>query len=288
MMIKEVMMLVLVLLVCHPCGSGVVVNVSEKNGDNSKCLNQTIPCESLEFVSVELGRICSGLSILIDDIELSINGIISFENCTSLQISGKNFHTKVSCQRLKGFRFINVTNLTLQNLEIYSCGYEVGLIQFHSRAAMHVHQCSNVLFTNIAFYNSSFTALVMSDTVGSVVIKNCSFLSNYPLEQTPNNTFFPGGIHIQFSVSHPCIDTTYIIMDCCFENNTQERSLRVEPHPSSTSPSFSMVYGYGLGGGMGILFQNGSKNTTPAVDPSVLFLPQQGPFWCWTLFALRE
>ena len=258
-MIRQIIFLpVLFLLCCLPVTS-ILISVSRDNGDNSKCLDQDVPCESLEFVSAQLGGICSGLTVLITDLQLVVSGLVSFENCTSLKISGKTgSNTKLSCLDNVGFKFWNITNLTLLNMEIRSCGCAVGHIQFSSTAVMHVHRCSNVALTNMVFYNSSFTALVMSDVM-DVTITNCSFLSSNPLKHTLSNTLFPGGVHIQFSTNY--FDTTYRITECLFQNNTKESYLKIEPHPS-LSPSFSAEYGYGLGGGMGILFMNGSQNIT--------------------------
>jgi predicted outer membrane repeat protein len=162
----------------------------------------------------------------------------------------------------EGLKFRNVTNLTLLNLEIHSCGYEVELI--HSRAAMHVQQCSTVLFLGVAFYNSSFTALLISDTVGNVTINNCSFCCNNPSRPRHKNTIFPSGIHIQLSGGNP--DTVYSIADCNFRNNFQQKFLWINPQPSPLSPVLSAEYGYGLGGGMGVLFMMDSENITLLVQ----------------------
>jgi hypothetical protein len=157
-----------------------------------------------------------------------------------------------------GIKFRNVTDLTLVNLEIYSCGYEVELI--HSRAAMHVQQCSTVFFLRVAlnFYNSSFTALVISDTVENGTINNCSFCCNNPLRLRHKNTIFPSGVHIQLSRGNS--DTVYSIEDC---NNFQQKFLR---QPSPLSPVLSAEHGYGLGGGMGMLFMMDSENITLLVQ----------------------
>jgi hypothetical protein len=93
--------------------SDFLIKVSVDNGDNSKCLrHQDIPCKSLEFVSAELGRVCTGLSILVDNPELSISDVILFENCSSLQLSGKRNGSKLVCLGYGGLKFRNVTNLT--------------------------------------------------------------------------------------------------------------------------------------------------------------------------------
>lgn len=72
---------------------------------------------------------------------------------------------------------------------IDSCGYDVGFIQFGSKAAMHVHQSANVTLTNIIFVNSSHTALVMSDTLMQVTIANSKYLNNNPQKNGTKKTF---------------------------------------------------------------------------------------------------
>ena len=253
------LVLFLLSLCCLTCSTEI--RVSKDNGDDSKCLNhQDIPCESLEFISSRLEGNCSGLTILIDDPQLPVSGVVSFENCTSLKICGKeDACMKLLCSNNEGFKFRNVTNLVLLNMEVTSCGHEIGHIDFNSKAAMHIHQCSNVTLANIAFYNSSFTALVISDTVANVTIRSCSFCCNNPPNTTSNATIFPSGIHIQLSTVH--FNTKYFITECRFQNNFQQKFLKIDPHPS-ISPTFSFEYGYGLGGGMGILFMNDSQNIT--------------------------
>ena len=254
----------LVLFLCCFSVSCTQIRVSN-NGDDSKCLtHQDVPCESLEFVSTQLGRTCSSLTILLEDSQSSVSAIVSFENCTSLKISGKEgSNTKLLCLRDVGFKFRNITNLTLLNMEIRSCGCVVGDIQFNSTAAMHIHRCWNVALTKVVFYNSSFTALVISDTAMDITIRNCSFCSNFPPEPKHKNTVFPSGIHIQLSESS--LDTEYSITDCKFQNTTQQKFVRINQHPS-ISPVFSSEIGYGLGGGMGVLFMNDTQNVTMIIQ----------------------
>jgi hypothetical protein len=73
--------------------SGFLMKVSVDNGDNSKYLrHQDIPFKSLEFVSAELGRVCTGLFWL-----TTHKCVILFENCSSLQLSGKRNGSKLVC-----------------------------------------------------------------------------------------------------------------------------------------------------------------------------------------------
>lgn len=161
-------LLVLLVSSLH-CFSGAQIVVNKSNGqDDLKCLIQDHPCKSLDFVSKQLGGMCSGLTILIEDPQLPVNSVITFENCTSLKISGKvDSSTILLCSNnvsCGGLKFRNVTNLHLLNMEMRSCGRQVSYIPFHSKAALHIHQSSNVTLTNMTFYNSSYTALVLSET----------------------------------------------------------------------------------------------------------------------------
>ena len=204
----------LVLFLCCFSASCTQIRVSN-NGDDSKCLtHQDVPCESLEFVSTHLGRTCSSLTILLEDSQLSVSAIVSFENCTSLKISGKEgSNTKLLCLKDVGFKFRNITNLTLLNMEIRSCGCAVEHIQFNSTAVMHVHRCSNVTLTNTVFYNRYYQILrwtSLSETAPSAAV----FL--------PNRS-----IRTQYSpvacISESSLDTEYSITDCKFHNNTKQK-----------------------------------------------------------------
>lgn len=95
-----------------------------------------------------------------------------------------------------------------------------------------------------------------------MTIRNCSFCCNHPATSLD---FFPGGIHVQFSTAHFKSNTKYSVTDCRFENNTQQVVLKIDPRPS-LSPSLATEYGYGLGGGMGVLFMNESQNITVLIQ----------------------
>ena len=180
---------------------GVTVNVSHITGKNDfNCLHGKSPCKSLDFISE---RDCSELTVILEDEQFPIFGKLSFENCTTLSIRGRtNSSTTVWCdQKGGGFLFKNVTGLHLSNWEIDSCGYDIGFIKFGSKVEMHIHQSAHVTLTSIIFVNSSHTALVMSDTLMQVTIANSKFLNNNPQEDKTKKTFFPSGVHIQFSTN---------------------------------------------------------------------------------------
>jgi hypothetical protein len=95
-MFATTLALLFLLLSSPPEVFGFLIKVSVDSGDNSKCLkHQDIPCKSLEFVSAELGEVCTGLSILVDDPQLSISDAVTFENCSSLQLRGKRNSSKL-------------------------------------------------------------------------------------------------------------------------------------------------------------------------------------------------
>lgn len=150
-------------------------------------------------------------------------------------------------------------------MKIDSCGYDINFIPFHSRAAMHIHNCVDVTVNNVKFYNSSFTALVISNTLGIITIKNSRFLHNKNHSHIlRNNTLFPGGIHIQFNRSTH-VSTKYTIIKSHFANNRDQRLLLIDPQISLT-PRLAKEYGYGLGGGMGLLFMSGSQGISVIIE----------------------
>lgn len=250
------------------CCADFTLRIDYDNGrdDSSVCLkNQLLPCKTLDFVSKQQQRNCSNLNILIVSNRTVIADIIYFENCNSLIISGST--TTISCDKHGpkhvGFQFKNVTNLTLTDMMIESCGYA---IPSHSRAAMYIHRCINVTVSDVKFNRSSFTALVISNTLGVITIKDSQFLYNKNHSSIlRNHTLFPGGVHIQFNNSTNVSNTKYTITNCHFENNRVQRILMIDPQVS-LAPRLSKEYGYGLGGGMAILFMSGSHGISVIVE----------------------
>ena len=147
----------LVLLALIPlAAAGFTVRIDDNIGKDNRsvCLeNQLLPCQTLDFVSKELLGNCSKVKIYIMSDRLLIGSTISFENCSSLLISSDTSSTPtITCTNElsgSGFQFKNVTNLTLSYLKINSCGYDVNFIPFHSRSALHLHQCVHVAVANV-------------------------------------------------------------------------------------------------------------------------------------------
>lgn len=248
------------------CLADRIVQVDKQAGIDSCAGSANVTCKTMEEVSENLNGNCSHLTIQIMDEQTDLNSIISFENCTVLTIKGmKSSTASFACMEnvSAGFQFRNVSYLALLDMKVISCGFAIQYINFNSMSAMHIHQCEHLLLQHITFTNSTNSALVVSDTSGHVQIRHSSFLNRTEKEHAKSNGMFPGGLHVQFTEHLP--PTSYIFTNCIFENNKEKKVIRARPQ-HSTSPTLNTLYGYGLGGGMGVLFMGTSHNVSVFVD----------------------
>ena len=260
------------LIVFSMCSAAeLVLRVDRERGvDELSCLQYNGVCKSLEYISNKLGRNCYGLVINIQSKQLHLENVINFEDCSSLSIYGrKNSSSTILCRirEESGFQFRNVSDCNMLDLDIHSCGHYIGLI--NSAAAMHIHLCNSVTLYNIKFTNSNSTALILSDTSGIISIQNSKFVSNTRQKQIITNNAFPGGVHIQIAQTNPHVMTKYIFMNNTFLHNKENFILTIKPQQSlNDTPKLSTTYGYGLGGGMGIIFMNHTQNVTMSIVKS--------------------
>ena len=247
-----------------------IVYINQENGtDKSDCLNSHNPCKSLEFVSRGIGNFSSGLTIDIETKELLLNDLISFKNFASLNITSNvnlsdtrvlitsNFSQMNA--KTCGLQFYNITNLTLFGIAMSECEYFVDYISIRRYTALHVHLSANVLISNVLISEVQGTALIVSDTDGFVVIENSLFKNNTYSEMPKNNTTFAGGILLQFNRSYIERITEYYVQNCTFQENKHLKKL-------DNGPPNDILYGYGMGGGMSVIFMNSIEQVNVFVE----------------------
>ncbi len=233
--------------------------------------NQTA-CKSLEFVSSQIGNDCSGLTIVIET-PLLLNELIVFSNCSSLNITSANGQDGVvltsnrtamlSC----GLLFCGVANLALSGVTVRHCGHRPReeLIKMNRSVAVHIHQATNLTLRFVSISHISGTGLVLSDMGGSSVIEDSIFMKNsVSTEDVSTNNIFAGGIHMQFDTSEG-ERTSITIKNCTFDNNCQPNTTSIDPvYPPQHD--LQILYGYGTGGGMGILFMGNTQGVNLSLE----------------------
>lgn len=258
-----------------------VLYVNQKTGaDEDECLqvaassnniNDTnweyTACKSLDFLSSQIGKDANRLTVVIES-DLQLHGLISFANSTSLKITTDGKHRVLqsnSTVKSCGLQFYNITNLTISGIIVSQCEYEVNFVKMNRSVAVHVHQSTNLDITKIAISCITGTGLVLSDIEGFTVIEDSNFTNNTVTEKVSTNNVFAGGIHIQLSKNKVSEETTVIVKNCNFTNNTQPMSIPIDPKRSAV-PDLNITYGYGTGGGMGVLFMDNTQGVHVCVD----------------------
>ena len=249
-----------------------IVRVDEIYGDDQKCLQDEssnhATCKNLTFVSSQLGNGSAGLTILLES-NIHLENLASFTNCKSLTILSDGERRTIlgsmqSSGLYCGLQFYNVTNLTISNITVTNCRHMVEFIKMNRSGAIHVHQSANISIDHLIVSEINGTALIISDLEGHNRIENSNFKNNY-YYKSPFSTFFAGGIHIQFKESSHRTNTILQLNNCHFSNNTQSRTIKIDPKHSVTT-KLDGLYGYGTGGGMGILFMSDTQEVHITIE----------------------
>ena len=114
--------------------------------------------------------------------------VIQIANRTNVALYGRlGGHTEIHCSlsgnKSAGYRFMNVTNLTLSNISFINCGILNPVIDEATQlqgtmpllSAVWLYFCENVTLSNIKVRNSIGTEIVLLDTSGRVEIIDSSF-----------------------------------------------------------------------------------------------------------------
>jgi hypothetical protein len=197
--------------------------------------------------------------------------VIQIANKTNIALYGlRGGHTEVHCNcsgnESAGYRFTNMTNLTLSNISFINCGILNTLaIERDTQlqgttpwfSAVWFYFCENVTLSNIKVRNSTGTGVSFLNTVGRVEISNSAFEnSNFH-----NKCNFSYGIYIKFNsdnwrknVYKNCYKgCTFVFHNDSFVNNSV---------PSYHNPSMYSLYRtnsserFGLGGGLTFQFED--------------------------------
>ena len=218
--------------------------------------------EFLEGINSSVGVdlvLCSSVLMLQDTIQIQ-------DRCSIIIQSYVN-PSQVICEgNHGGFKFVNIANVTLKNFEVINCGeeYEGTSVNitatssfFYFKSSVYFLNSSNVSITNVNISRSDGTGLSIIDTIGNVVIENCTFEEN-----SVHDKGFPGGggLYIEFSYCIPGKNNNYTIRNCTFKRNNA--TAINERATSYFRSSGSMFQGHGRGGGMCVHFRGQAENNT--------------------------
>ena len=200
---------------------------------------------------------------------------IAFDSINNTNIMGnvsKGNNVIVNCQPHTGLYFYNSRNININDVSFISCGATYGnngnSTLFHSlNNAMCFVQCSNVSIKGVTVANSTGTAVYMQATLGSNVIKDCTFKYNIPSHDSQGSSIvitFPECPHSvakcennQYSQDQLSY-SKYTIYNCTFMNN--------QANDSQVNISRADDLDDGRGGGIYIYIGWKAQNNTISVD----------------------
>ena len=184
--------------------------------------------------------------------EFRLDEGIAVSNQVGFHMIGNAFNkTKIHCSNIAGITLRNVSDIIINNIEFYGCGEWHSYSSENVTAAIWMMNCTNINISNISFYESYGTALVLINTSGFVQIARCLFQSGgiSGLEEMAFSG--GGGIHIQ---QPPASDTSVnvSVTDCEFSSN--EAVGTCCPDTCETAGNF------GYGGGFAIFLYKSSAD----------------------------
>ena len=196
-----------------------------------------------------------------------------------LKIIG-NGNTTIDCKQNAGLAFINVTNITIQNIAFHNCGMIFNSTSenpnstdatLSSKAALLFEYCNNVTLTSITVNSSDGVGIQMYNTIGNVSISHSVFSENKIKES--HSISGGGGLYIEFSLCEPgtngknCKPTQRNFTTCAaytisYTNFTFNTGSLVNPQRVSfIRPSNFTHYAFGRGGGLSLYIKgNASYN----------------------------
>ena len=200
--------------------------------------------------------------------------VIQIANRTNVALYGRlGGHTEIHCSlngnESAGYRFMNVTNLTLSNISFINCGILNPVIDEATQlqgttpllSAVWFYFCENVTLSNIKVRKSIGTGIVLLDTIGRVEIIDSLFeTSNFH-----NKYNFSYGIYVKFSSDNVREDEAYENCNRSFTFVFHNDSFINNSVPSYHNQRVYSLYRkdlnqrFGLGGGLTFQFEdNGS------------------------------
>ena len=163
----------------------------------------------------------------------------------------------IKCQPLSGLAFFQSNNITMKNIKVDSCGaLQSNIIKSHDnmQSAIFVDTCNNIQLNNVDVINSNGTGIVLYNPSGVVHLGMCNFINN-SLSSVDPPAIGGGGLVIEaddVTANYDCM-----VMNSTFLNNTaKSRRLSILSQASNPSQYF------GLGGGITIVFKEGTVNNT--------------------------
>ena len=268
-----------------------VVHVNS-SADNTTCVEKDVKsryyvCQTLEAAYQSIANQSAAdqsIEIMIQDVEpVTLSSVITFNNLSSIKLTAASSDTRstIQCDILNssvatGFEFLNIQNITIENLNICHCGtyrqYSKKGISFKDtkhfifRAAIHVENSTNILVADVRLIHNNGAGLVILDGHGGIVtISRCIFENNKIPEEDMHKEerYAGGGGVLVIAQKDTGNQTEFMFHDCQFLNNSQT----VDRNQIFLTTFGVPLPGSGHGGGLEIrLKENASYNSFTIIN----------------------
>lgn len=159
-----------------PAPTVLCIESSDRCGNYSRCDE----CHTLEYyLSGDHSLITSNSEFAFLNQRYFVNKTVFLENMSNLLLGGYNRKAIIRCtEEDAGFKFQNISNLTLSNLQFISCGatflnyFKRGHNRTMDRASLVILLGANLTLTNISILNGSDAGIIVIDVRGNTFISH--------------------------------------------------------------------------------------------------------------------
>ena len=270
--------------------------------DNSTCRKGSIPCATLAYALADLH---SDTAVHLDNKNVTHRNvtIIQSEPISNITINGTHGNTVIDCFESGAFAFINVSELTIANVEFRGCGvlqnstcYDAIGRSTSYVMALYLYNCTDVSIVSTTVSYSPGAGVVMLAVRGRVNVTDSKFLHNgfrisrngsHINESALVRRLGGGGLKIELPSCPPGVnsvdcngtndvcppegapvpeysDIAYNIEDCSFISNTAEAP-NVNTYGYGNFPDTDYFTTIGRGGGLSIVVKGTSHRIRATV-----------------------
>ena len=270
----------LTLLAVSQIVSGVAPDYCTKNGQGPVICQVLSDVyydnETLENIAAEIDE-SENVVIYIKVSHLHLNKNISFKGLTSLAIQGDP--TVINCTSSDGdtgMLFIEIMNITLNNLKLISCGSRLIIRKKTYSSALTLQSCGEAHFTNLNIIKSQGIGLtILNHEKGRVSISQSSFRDN-TIKSDAVDIYGGGGVYVGEFQQNSMSSVTFAFEHCSFERNNATTRYY---HDFYTDEYGESRTGYGQGGGIFLALENSVSHRCVIISVSnCKFSENQGFF----------
>ena len=271
------LVLCLLLLSLHSVEGALKVLIDQNIG-GTECRensNTTVSCPSLNQLVREFANY-SNVAVHVFG-EVNVSSLVVFHNISNLSIVGLTNNSELpllKCRHIPhcgndecaGLQFVRIQTLRIANVVIFDCG---GKHSFRHtillQSAVYINECSDVTIKDVDIIKSNRTSLFIHNTSGNVYLESihirenlCSCFDQYIIRPKES---FAGGVQVFFLRSTH--RSQYKIINCLFSDITTPNYTEYNP---SIEDDVTEWIGYGLGGGLSVIFDKNSSQHSVLVD----------------------